>query len=179
AEDRDGLADQDGCPELDFDADGFPDTDDACPEQMESWNGILDQDGCPEDDADADSVPDEVDTCPDQLETINGKADQDGCPDGDAVLRVEGGALLVAGALEFQGTKLKNEKLVLSTLTSFVQRAHKRGGLHVLLSTDVAENEAQARLTKLVTTVAARTGRKITSALDKGSPDALRIELRP
>jgi hypothetical protein len=179
AEDRDGLADDDGCPELDFDSDGFPDTDDACPDRMESWNGILDQDGCPEDDADGDSVPDEVDTCPDQLETIDGKADQDGCPDGNAVLRFEGGALHVEGALEFQGTKLKNEKLVLTTLASFVQRAHKRGGLHILLSTEVAESEAQARLTKLVTAIAARTGRKITSSLAKGSPDTLAIELRP
>ncbi len=47
-EDRDGLMDEDGCPEEDADNDGFLDGDDACPVVSETINGFEDRDGCPD-----------------------------------------------------------------------------------------------------------------------------------
>ncbi len=50
AEDRDGIEDDDGCPEEDPDSDrdGVPDVDDECPEAKETINGVDDEDGCPD-----------------------------------------------------------------------------------------------------------------------------------
>ncbi len=48
AEDRDGYADDDGCPELDNDADGLADTSDECPLEAEDQDGFQDGDGCPD-----------------------------------------------------------------------------------------------------------------------------------
>jgi outer membrane protein OmpA-like peptidoglycan-associated protein len=48
AEDRDGIADEDGCPEKDADEDGVPDEDDQCPLVAETIDGKDDADGCPE-----------------------------------------------------------------------------------------------------------------------------------
>ncbi len=48
AEDRDGFADADGCPDLDDDADGIADADDRCPREPEVVNGWQDADGCPD-----------------------------------------------------------------------------------------------------------------------------------
>ena len=47
-EDRDGIADQDGCPEFDADSDRIADQADACPTMAEVHNGIADHDGCPD-----------------------------------------------------------------------------------------------------------------------------------
>ena len=47
-EDRDGLADADGCPETDHDGDGIEDGSDQCPSAPETANGYLDEDGCPD-----------------------------------------------------------------------------------------------------------------------------------
>ncbi len=47
-EDRDGIQDQDGCPENDADGDGVPDSQDKCPHQKETINGYKDDDGCPD-----------------------------------------------------------------------------------------------------------------------------------
>lgn len=49
AEDRDGFADGDGCPDLDNDGDGIADTADRCPNEAEVINGVEDDDGCPDD----------------------------------------------------------------------------------------------------------------------------------
>ncbi len=72
----------------DSDGDGIPDTSDACPTQMETFNGYQDTDGCPDTapvttspDTDADGIPDDKDACPTQKETVNGYEDGDGCPD--------------------------------------------------------------------------------------------------
>ena len=46
-EDRDGVRDDDGCPE-DNDEDKIADKDDLCPDEAETYNGIKDGDGCPE-----------------------------------------------------------------------------------------------------------------------------------
>lgn len=50
AEDRDGVLDEDGCPEEDPDADqdGVSDDDDRCPTTKETINGFEDDDGCPD-----------------------------------------------------------------------------------------------------------------------------------
>ena len=47
-EDRDGFADDDGCPDPDDDQDGILDATDACPHAAEVVNEIDDTDGCPD-----------------------------------------------------------------------------------------------------------------------------------
>jgi outer membrane protein OmpA-like peptidoglycan-associated protein len=59
-EDRDGIQDQDGCPEEDADQDGIPDLSDECPELAENINEVEDEDGCPE--------PEEVKLLKDRIE---------------------------------------------------------------------------------------------------------------
>jgi outer membrane protein OmpA-like peptidoglycan-associated protein len=45
-EDRDGFADDDGCPDPDNDGDGILDAQDKCPNEGENKNGFEDEDGC-------------------------------------------------------------------------------------------------------------------------------------
>ena len=47
-EDRDGVDDEDGCPDADNDGDRIPDRDDKCPNEPETYNGFEDTDGCPD-----------------------------------------------------------------------------------------------------------------------------------
>jgi flagellar motor protein MotB len=82
-EDKDGFADDDGCPDLDNDNDGKPDAEDQCVDQREDRDGYQDDDGCPELDNDGDGSPDERDRCPDQKEDPDGFEDDDGCLDED------------------------------------------------------------------------------------------------
>lgn len=79
AEDRDGHADTDGCPDLDDDGDQIPDAVDACRDRPEDLDGFEDRDGCPESDNDRDGVADTTDRCPTQA----GLPGTDGCPDTD------------------------------------------------------------------------------------------------
>jgi len=51
AEDKDGIADEDGCPEKDADEDGVGDQEDKCPLVAETIDGVDDSDGCPEEGA--------------------------------------------------------------------------------------------------------------------------------
>jgi hypothetical protein len=81
AEDKDGFADEDGCPDFDNDNDGIYDAQDQCPNEPEDKDGFKDEDGCPDHDNDGDAVPDSVDVCPGEPETVNGFKDADGCPD--------------------------------------------------------------------------------------------------
>jgi outer membrane protein OmpA-like peptidoglycan-associated protein len=81
AEDRDGFEDTDGCPDLDNDKDRIPDATDKCPNEAEDRDGFEDADGCPDLDNDKDGIPDATDKCPDKPETINDFEDEDGCPD--------------------------------------------------------------------------------------------------
>jgi outer membrane protein OmpA-like peptidoglycan-associated protein len=68
----------------DRDGDGYPDADDACPDQPETWNGFDDNDGCPDDpDTDNDRVTDSHDMCVVEPEDRDGYLDDDGCPDLD------------------------------------------------------------------------------------------------
>ena len=81
-EDRDGTADEDGCPESeDRDGDGIVDPKDQCPDAPEDVDQFDDLDGCPDPDNDADGIPDPDDACPMQPETKNDYDDEDGCPD--------------------------------------------------------------------------------------------------
>jgi len=48
AEDKDGVDDEDGCPDADNDGDRIPDRDDKCPNEPETYNGFEDTDGCPD-----------------------------------------------------------------------------------------------------------------------------------
>lgn len=82
-EDYDGFEDGDYCADLDNDADGLPDAEDACPNDPEDMDGFLDQDGCPEIDNDADGIADGEDACPTESEDVDGYRDQDGCPEPD------------------------------------------------------------------------------------------------
>ncbi|MGM0576526.1 MAG: tandem-95 repeat protein [Myxococcota bacterium] len=86
AEDFDGFADLDGCPDDDNDRDGIPDQLDRCPREAEDFNGVEDDDGCPDGDQEApdhdgDGIPDALDRCVTEPETYNGYQDRDGCPD--------------------------------------------------------------------------------------------------
>ena len=82
-EDRDGFEDDDGCPEDDNDADGIADKIDDCPNDPEDRDGFEDDDGCAETDNDKDGLADKVDTCPMEPEDKDGFEDDDGCPDTD------------------------------------------------------------------------------------------------
>jgi hypothetical protein len=84
-EDRDGIQDDDGCPEDDADGDGIMDKEDACPLVPGVSGNDPKKNGCPQpvSDRDHDGVPDAVDTCPDQPEDPDGVDDHDGCPDPD------------------------------------------------------------------------------------------------
>ena len=83
-EDKDNIADADGCPESDADLDNIPDERDQCPEESETFNKIDDEDGCPDGtgDKDGDGVKDAHDNCPDKSGTAWEKGFV-GCPDAD------------------------------------------------------------------------------------------------
>ena len=83
AEDKDGFADTDGCPDPDNDNDGVPDTTDQCKDLVEDIDGFTDTDGCPDVDNDNDGILDQVDQCRDQAEDKDAFNDADGCPDPD------------------------------------------------------------------------------------------------
>ncbi len=88
AEDLDGDADDDGCPEedaapSDTDADGITDDVDQCPNDAEDLDGFEDTNGCPDPDNDQDGLLDAVDQCPNDKEDKDQFEDEDGCPDPD------------------------------------------------------------------------------------------------
>jgi OmpA-OmpF porin, OOP family len=68
----------------DKDHDGVDDDDDDCPSLAEDKDGFLDRDGCPELDNDDDGVLDADDKCPTQKEDQDGDRDDDGCLDPDS-----------------------------------------------------------------------------------------------
>ena len=84
AEDRDGIADSDGCPEDDFDHDNIPDELDNCPLEPETENGYQDDDGCPDvaADKDGDGIMDDRDKCPEAPGKMT-RPEHFGCPDSD------------------------------------------------------------------------------------------------
>jgi outer membrane protein OmpA-like peptidoglycan-associated protein len=98
----------------DADSDGIPDDQDSCPKVAEDVDGFEDFNGCPEADDDGDGLADAVDRCRQEAETLNSWEDDDGCPDvvpeslakvagtiqgivfdsGQATLRLESGPVL-------------------------------------------------------------------------------------
>lgn len=78
AEDRDGFEDTDGCPEIDNDDDGVVDKEDACKDLPGVETTDPKTNGCPEKDADGDGVPDAEDRCP--TEKGSATASKKGCP---------------------------------------------------------------------------------------------------
>jgi OOP family OmpA-OmpF porin len=87
AEDMDGNADEDGCPEdeapVDSDGDGVFDPDDKCPQVAEDKDGFEDEDGCVDADNDGDGIADTADQCPAEAEDKDGFEDENGCPEAD------------------------------------------------------------------------------------------------
>lgn len=82
AEDLDGEADDDGCPEpTDRDRDGVDDAHDLCPGEV----GPPEHAGCadPPPDVDRDGIPTAKDQCPGHPEDVDLFEDEDGCPDAD------------------------------------------------------------------------------------------------
>jgi len=85
-EDRDGINDEDGCPEgeaNDRDGDKIVDNLDKCPDDPEDFDQFQDEDGCPDLDNDNDRILDVDDLCPNDPEDYDGFEDEDGCPDLD------------------------------------------------------------------------------------------------
>ncbi len=94
------------------------DDEDSCPKVVEDVDGFEDFDGCPEPDDDGDGLPDAADRCRQEAETLNSWEDDDGCPDvvpeslakvagtmqgivfesGQATLRLESGPVLAGAA---------------------------------------------------------------------------------
>jgi len=92
AEDYDGCADDDGCPETDADGDGIPDDgngdgdNDPADYCDFSYDSCSDGTGCDDPyceipDSDHDGVNDSGDLCPDTPEDCDGTDDDDGCPE--------------------------------------------------------------------------------------------------
>ncbi|MFW6050575.1 MAG: hypothetical protein ACODAU_05345 [Myxococcota bacterium] len=67
--------------EHDADGDGIPDDEDECPFLPEDFDGFEDEDGCLDPDNDGDLVPDEDDRCPNEAAEEGRDADFDGCTD--------------------------------------------------------------------------------------------------
>ena len=65
----------------DQDADGIPDSEDACIHVPEDRDGFQDQDGCADDDNDGDMIVDEDDRCPSEAAEWGKDDDEDGCTD--------------------------------------------------------------------------------------------------
>ena len=82
AEDKDGIQDEDGCPEDDADGDGILDTQDACPLVPGVWWNDPKKNGCPAPDTDGDGVPDPVDACPAVKGIESDDPKKNGCPVG-------------------------------------------------------------------------------------------------
>jgi OmpA-OmpF porin, OOP family len=80
AEDRDGIQDEDGCPEDDADSDGVLDSQDACPLLPGVWWNDRRRNGCPAPDSDGDGIPDPVDACPAVRGERSADARRNGCP---------------------------------------------------------------------------------------------------
>ncbi len=82
-EDRDGFDDQDGCPDWDNDDDSVGDEDDRCPKEREDEDEFQDDDGCPDPDNDGDKILDTADACPDKAGPDSANPKLRGCPADD------------------------------------------------------------------------------------------------
>jgi OOP family OmpA-OmpF porin len=146
AEDRDGFADDDGCPDIDNDADGLIDSEDACPDRSEDSDGFQDEDGCPEVDNDEDGVPDGADRCRMAPEDRDGFEDFDGCPEpGPArpAVTLSGSRSLLPEIIYFEGQAdviSESNRPMLDELARTLQRLPARKRVRVEGHTDDAGN---------------------------------------
>jgi outer membrane protein OmpA-like peptidoglycan-associated protein len=146
AEDRDGFADDDGCPDIDNDADGLIDSEDACPDRSEDSDGFQDEDGCPEVDNDEDGVPDGADRCRMAPEDRDGFEDSDGCPEpGPAppAVTLSGSRSLLPEIIYFEGQAdviSESNRPMLDELARTLQRLPARKRVRVEGHTDDAGN---------------------------------------
>lgn len=120
----DGSPSENGCPELDSDGDGVPDSVDRCPNTPPGVRVM--SDGCPEDDfgdegppmlefpdRDGDGIPDHEDDCPD----VPGVPEYNGCPpdrDGDGIPDDEDDCPDVFGVPENRGCPEEGRKVVVT-----------------------------------------------------------------
>ncbi len=88
-EDKDGFEDGDGCPEIDNDDDGIVDAEDHCP-MVKGVAQPGNLNGCPAPDADGDGIPDRLDACPKEKGPSSRDPYVNGCPvkdrDGDGII---------------------------------------------------------------------------------------------
>ncbi|MFN0061536.1 MAG: OmpA family protein [Myxococcaceae bacterium] len=114
AEDKDGFADEDGCPDADNDEDGLVDAMDKCPNDI----GPIASNGCPRLDKDDDGIPDSSDKCPGEPEDKDGYADEDGCPDldndQDGVSDTDDACPTQPGSAETRGCPKQYSKVVVT-----------------------------------------------------------------
>jgi outer membrane protein OmpA-like peptidoglycan-associated protein len=109
AEDKDGFEDTDGCPDTDNDKDTILDADDRCPNEAEDADGYDDTDGCPDPDNDDDEILDADDQCPTEAEVVNGVDDADGCPDEGLIHMVDDRIVLEETVLfDFERARIKS-----------------------------------------------------------------------
>jgi outer membrane protein OmpA-like peptidoglycan-associated protein len=113
-EDKDGVEDEDGCPDIDLDSDGdgLLDSVDKCPADPEDKDGFMDEDGCPDADNDKDGLLDSIDKCPNQA----GPPENSGCPivdrDGDGINDPDDKCPDEPGVVEEQGCPKKYSLIV-------------------------------------------------------------------
>jgi outer membrane protein OmpA-like peptidoglycan-associated protein len=141
AEDMDGFADEDGCPDPDNDEDQVPDERDGAPNDPEDRDGFEDEDGVPELDNDADGVPDVRDGAPNEPEDRDGFLDEDGVPDpdndGDGVLDAEDRCPLDPGPPTAQGCPVNIRVDRESGLIIILQRVEFETNGDVLLAPSI------------------------------------------
>ncbi len=138
----------------DKDYDGIADDEDPCPEMAEDRDGYQDGDGCPEEDPDGDrdGVADWDDECPDAKETINGVDDEDGCPDyGDPRVIYEEGRFKILDPVHFEhgSSEISQDSHELLDQVALTVKAHP--GLRVQIeghTDDTGPAEVNQRLSQ-------------------------------
>jgi outer membrane protein OmpA-like peptidoglycan-associated protein len=140
AEDIDGYLDDDGCPDVDNDADGIADAADKCPSQPEDLDGFEDQDGCPDPDNDGDTVADTDDLCPNAAGLPGG--DRPGCPKKDSPVVVTAKEIRITQQIQFETNKavIKRQSFMILDAVRDVLKAYPRMTIEVQGHTDNVGN---------------------------------------
>ena len=172
-EDADGLADEDGCPEDDFDQDEVPDVSDACSSVPEDRDGLEDTDGCPEDDADVDGILDPADACPEAPETQNGLDDQDGCPD-EGLIVLEGDRVVLDETVLFDTSRARVHRAARPVLAANAQLFLEHEEWGTMRVEGHADSRGESELNEWLSTLRAERVRDVLVGL--GVP-AERIEI--
>ena len=141
-ESKNGIDDEDGCPEPDPDGDGIVGAADKCPNQAEDLDKFQDEDGCPDPDNDGDGIPDGKDACPKEAETKNGIDDEDGCP--DQVPPAIAAAFEAASAVRFEPGKARMTKAGKASLGKTLGALRD----HPMLKVTITGHDKDAELAK-------------------------------